>query len=165
MWKLLSDAAKKKAKQRWAIEKPKLDNARQLRGIFFIGTNDEEFKLTVQAARRKLEVPMPAAMPCQIPKKSSGEAHRNIGERKAKYACIVDADEITRPRLEGAGHKPHQDHITAKGTIFMTRYSLVHKFIPMPQASKIPDVKAAVEKEWRKLERIPAGMAADVCQK
>ena len=35
MWKIMSDAAKKKAKQRWAIEKPKLDNARQLRGIFF----------------------------------------------------------------------------------------------------------------------------------
>ena len=31
MWKQMSDAAKMKAKQRWAIEKPKLDNARQLR--------------------------------------------------------------------------------------------------------------------------------------
>ena len=32
MWKFMSDAAKKKkAKQRWAIEKPMLDNARQLR--------------------------------------------------------------------------------------------------------------------------------------
>ena len=29
--------------------------------------NDEEFKLTMKAARRKLEVPMPAAMPCKIP--------------------------------------------------------------------------------------------------
>ena len=36
MWKFMSDAAKSKAKQKWAIEKPKLDNARQLRGIFFI---------------------------------------------------------------------------------------------------------------------------------
>ena len=54
----MSDAAKKKAKQRWAIEKPKLDNARQLRGIFFIEPNVEEFKLTMQADRRKLEVPM-----------------------------------------------------------------------------------------------------------
>ena len=32
MWNYMSDAAKKKAKQQWAIEKPKLDNARQLRG-------------------------------------------------------------------------------------------------------------------------------------
>ena len=38
----------------------------------------------------------------------------------------------------------------------MTHYSLVHKFIPMPQAMKIPDAKAAVDKEWTKLETIPA---------
>ena len=137
MWKFMSDAAKKKAKQKWAIEKPKLDNARQLRGIFFIEPNDEEFKLTMKAACRKLEVPMPATVPCKIPIKSSGETHRNIG----------NADECTRPRLEGAGHKPHQDHITAKGMNSITHYSHQHKFIPMPQASKIPDAKAAVEKK------------------
>ena len=99
MWKHMSDAAKKKAKQRWAIEKPKLDNARQLRGIFFIEPNGEESKLAIKAARRKLEVPMPAAMPCKIWIKRSGETHRDIGKRKTKYACIVDADESTRPRL------------------------------------------------------------------
>ena len=31
---------------------------------------------------------------------------------------------------------------------------LVHKFIPMPQAMKIPAAKAAVDKEWEKLEKI-----------
>ena len=146
MRKFMSDAAKKKAKQRWAIEKPKLDNARQLRGIFFIEPNGEEFKLTIKAARRKLDVPMPTAMPCKIPIKCSGDPPK-IGKRKTKHACVVDADESTRPRLEGAGHKPHQDNITAKGTNSMT---------PMPQAVKIPDAKAAVEKEWEKLNKIPA---------
>ena len=102
MWNFVSDAAKKKAKQKWAIEKPKLDNARQLKGIFCFEPNDEEFKLTMIAARRKLEVPLQAAMPCKIPTKSSGETHRNIGKRKTQYACVVDADESTRPRLEGA---------------------------------------------------------------
>ena len=45
MWKQMSDASKRKAKQAWAVEKPKLDHARQLRGIFFIEL-DEEFKRT-----------------------------------------------------------------------------------------------------------------------
>ena len=107
----VSDAAKKVAKQRWAIEKPKLDNARQLRGIDFIEPDDEEFKLTIKAARRKLEVPMPAAMPCKIPLRSSGKTQRNIGKRKTKYACIVDGDESTRPRVQGAVHKSHQTNI------------------------------------------------------
>ena len=58
MWTHMSDAAIKRAKRRWTIEEPKLDNARQLRGIFLIEQNDEEFKLTIKAARRKLEIPM-----------------------------------------------------------------------------------------------------------
>ena len=43
MWKQMSDAAKSKAKLKWAIEKQKLDDARKLRGIFFIEPDDEEF--------------------------------------------------------------------------------------------------------------------------
>ena len=35
--------------------------------------------------------------------------------------------------------------------------NLVHKFIPMPQAMKIPAAKAAVDKEWGKLEKIRRG--------
>ena len=156
---------KKKAKQKLAIEKPKIGNARQLRGILFIEPDDEEFQPIMKAARRKWEVPMPAAIPCKIPMKSSGETHRNMVTRKTKYACVVDADETTRPRLEGAGHKPHQDHITAKRTNSMTSHSLVDKFIPMPQAMKMPDAKAAVEKERDKLEKVPSWQLTKVRNK
>ena len=54
----------------------------------------------MKAARRKLEVPIPAAMLCKMPMKSSGESHRNIGKRTTKYAYVVDADECTRPGLD-----------------------------------------------------------------
>ena len=120
------------------------DSARE---IFFIEPDDEKFKPIMKAARRKLEVPMPTTMRCKIQTKSCGDTHRNIEKRKTEYACVVDADESTRPRLEGAGHKPHQDHITAPGMNSLTHYSLVHKFIRCFEHSKIPDVKAAVEKE------------------
>ena len=90
--------------------------------------------------------------------------HHNIGKRKPKYACVVDADESTRPRLEGAGHKPHQDHITAKGMKSLAHYSLVHKFIPMPHAMKIPDAKEAVEKN-EKMEQKPAWQLTKVRNK
>ena len=59
-----------------------------------------------------------------------------LGNARQNYACVVDAEESTRPRPEGAGRKPHQDHITAKEANSITHYSLVHKFIPMPQALK-----------------------------
>ena len=38
----------------------------------------------------------------------------------------------------------------------MTLSNMVRKFIPMPKAMKIPDAKAAADKEWNKLETIPA---------
>ena len=50
----------------------------------------------------------------------------------------------------------HEDHISGRGDNSLQNYSLVHKFTPMPQAMKIPAAKAAVNKEWEKLEKILA---------
>ena len=157
MWKHMSDAAKNKAKQKWAIEKPKLDNARQLKGVVFIEPSDEQFKHTMKNARRKLEVPMPAAMLCKTPVNCRGRPCRSIAKRKTKYACIFDADESMRIRLEGVPHRYHEDHIAAEGRNSLSRFNLVHKFIPMSQALKLPDAKAAVAKEWRNWRKYPHG--------
>ena len=54
--------AKLKKKQKWSDEKPKLDNVRRLRGIYFIDPEDKEFKETITNARKKLETPMALAM-------------------------------------------------------------------------------------------------------
>ena len=43
-----------------------------------------------------------------------------------------------------------------EGTIHCNITIWYTKFIPMPQAMKIPAAKAAVDKEWEKLEKIPA---------
>ena len=110
----MSDAAKRKAKQKWIIEKPKLDNARQLRGIFFIEPDDEEFRHTMRNARRKLEIPMPAAMPCKTPVNCRGKTCRFVGKNKTEFACIVDADESVRIRLEGVPQRYHVDLIAVK---------------------------------------------------
>ena len=50
----------------------------------------------------------------------------------------------------------HEDHIAGKGDNSLQHYNLVHKFIPMLHAMKIPAAKAAVDKEWEKLEKISA---------
>ena len=42
----MSKAAQRKEKQQWALENPKLDNARKLRGNYFIDPDDKEFKET-----------------------------------------------------------------------------------------------------------------------
>ena len=50
----------------------------------------------------------------------------------------------------------HEDHIARKGDNSLQHYTLFHKIIPMPQAMKNPAAKAAVDKEWEKLEKISA---------
>ena len=67
-------------------------------------------------------------------------------------------------RLEGVPHRYHEDHISAIGINSQNHYNLVHKFIPMPQAMKIPDAKAAVE-TWGNFEKIPAWQLTNVRSK
>ena len=75
---------------------------------------------------------------------------------KTKLACILEADESTRRRMGNSIPYHHEDHIAGKGYNSLQHYNLVHKFIPMPQAMKIPAAKAAVDKEWEKLEKFSA---------
>ena len=99
---------------------------------------------------------MAPAMPCKTCKKSKhGESRSNTNDFKFKFACILDASDTTRMRMEGSLPKYHEDHIAGKGDNSLQHYNLVHKFIPMPQAMKIPAAEAAVDKEWEKLEKIP----------
>ena len=51
IWKEMSDVSKRREKQKWAIEKPKLDNVRKSRGIYFIDPTDEEFKEIMKNAQ------------------------------------------------------------------------------------------------------------------
>ena len=71
---------------------------------------------------------------------------------KTQLACILVADESTRVRMGNSIPHHHEDHTAGKGENSLQHYNLVHKFIPMPQAMKIPAAKAAVDKEWEKLD-------------
>ena len=59
-----------------------------------------------------------------------------LGERKTKCACIVDSSESTRKRMEGSLHKSIYSYASSNKKYQMR--------------------KAAVDKEWEKLEKIPA---------
>ena len=70
LWEKMEKSAKLKEKQKWSNEKLHLDNARKLREIYFIDSEDKEFKETIKNARKKLETPVAPAMPCTIMKKN-----------------------------------------------------------------------------------------------
>ena len=82
----MSKAAKKQEKKEWAVEKPTLDNARKLRGIYFIGPEDREYKDTIKNARKKLETPLEAAMPCKMEtRKRSKELRETVASETATH--------------------------------------------------------------------------------
>ena len=88
---------------------------------------------------------MALPMPCKASKKGKhGVTGGKSNEIKSKLACTLEASESTRLRIAGKGDNSLQHE------------NLVHKFIPMPQAMKIPAAKAAVDKEREKLEKILA---------
>ena len=145
--------AKLKEKQKWSEEKLHLENARKLQGIYVIDPEDTEFKETIKNARKKLETSVALAMPCKIMKDCGTGASNKI---KTKLACILEADESTRMRMGNSKPHHHEDHIAGKGESSLQHCNLVHQFIPMPRAMKIPAAKAAVDKEWETLEKISA---------
>ena len=77
LWKSMGKHAKLKEKQKWSNEKLHLENARKLRGIYFIDPEDTEFKETIKNARKKLETSVAPAMPCKILKKNCGSGGSN----------------------------------------------------------------------------------------
>ena len=110
--------AKLKERQKWSNEKPQLDIARNLRGIYFIDPEDKEFKETIKNVRKKLETPMAPAMPCKASKKGKHGATRGkSNEIKSKLACILEASESTRMRMDESLPNYNEDHIGGKKNI------------------------------------------------
>ena len=81
--------------------------------------------------------------PCLARRVSMGETRGKTNDFKSKFACILEASESTRLRVEESLPNYHEDHVAGKGSNSLQHYNLVHKFIPMPQAMKIPAATAS----------------------
>ena len=75
---------------------------------------------------------------CRFGEKCS-YAHRQVDEQTSKRSKKND-DKSAVAML-------NEDHIAGKGDNSRQHYNMVQKFIPMPQAMKIPAANAAVDKE------------------
>ena len=93
IWTTMGKNAKLKEKQKWSHEKHHHENARKLRGIYFIDPEDKEFKETIKNACKKLATPVASAMLCKIMKKNCGSGASN--RIKTSFACILEGSEST----------------------------------------------------------------------
>ena len=118
----MGNNAKLKEKRKWSEVKLHLENARKLRGIYFIDPEDTEFKETIKNARKKLETSVAPAMPCKIMKNcGSGGSDKN----KTKLARTLEADESTSMCMGNSIQHYHQDHIAGKRENSLQHYNLL----------------------------------------
>ena len=96
-------------------------------GSIFIDPEDKEFKETIKNARKKLETSVAPAMPCKIMKKNCGSGGSN--KIKTKLACILEADESTRLRMEIQYRIIMKTILQEKVRIHYSTAIWVHKFI------------------------------------
>ena len=123
LWEKMRKNAKLKEQQKWSHEKPQLDNARKLRGTYFIDPEDKEFKETIKNAHKKLETPVPSAMPGNISKNNQNCGKGGKSNKiKTKLACILEASESTRLRMGDSLPNHHEDHIAGKGDNSLPHY-------------------------------------------
>ena len=145
--------AKLKEKQKWSNEKFHLENARKLRGIYFIDPEDTEFKETIKNALKKLETSVASAMPCKM----------------LKNVAVVDPTELKQ------NLRVFWKLMNLRDCVWKIQYQIImktilqekvknhysttiwFKFIPMPQAMKILAAKAALDKEWENWRKFRRG--------
>ena len=121
------------------------------RGIYFIDPEYGEYKETIKKRKKK---PVGEAL-----QKRNKEALRASGNWSEEW--WIQQDSTNKACMHRGGSWVHEKAIgimstQAKDTIRCLITIWGHKIVPMPQTMKILDAKAAVDKERKKLETIPA---------
>ena len=157
-WSKIGKAAQNREKQEWKC-KPNLDNTRRLRRIYFLEPGGWwGIQGDYQECKEKLEVPMGPTMPCKKEIHWLTPASENCCEPQMhlkRFRKMVESHESTRPRAELSQITQitwlTKDMPRWRIKIWYTSLFQYHK------QKQIPDVKAAVDKEWKKLETTQPG--------
>ena len=137
-----------------------------LRGIYFIDPEDKELKEAMKKRAEKMELPVETAMPGEVKNHQYRETCGESDNRKSKHACIVEARESERESAwKELYPKIMNFALQERGINSLSHYNPVQKFIPMHQAMKIHDAKAAVNEKWEMVEKLPAWQMARVKSK
>ena len=147
----LVKTAQNREKKEWAREEPKLDNARRLRGIYFIDP-DERNSQECEEKTGKTHGSNHALQKTRASRKWLQS--RTVYPRRSPKQCTVEKWNPMNPRDNAQNLRCPK---TMKITWQVKDYNLAHKFIPVPQAMKIPDAKAAVDKEWKSSRQFQHG--------
>ena len=143
-WTKIGKAAQNREMQEWAKEKQSSTMLGDWEGFTLSILTTKNTKKFTNMRGDKLERHMVPAVPCTgQPSIAKANAKPKIGNEK--WVKKQESFWIYETTSRFFQSKNHEDHIAGKGFTSMTRYNLVHKFIPMPQAMEIPDARAGME--------------------
>ena len=116
VWSSMSKCAHKKAKQRWDIEKPKLQAARQ---NWETSTIILPTKLKNLNASKKLNIPVEPAVPC-VPRIRISTDAESCSAKSSRLSVVkrdrqIKAFESQRRILHKGRNHSHEDHVAGRG--------------------------------------------------
>ena len=121
VWTKIGKSTQNPEKHEWAKEKPKLDNARRLGGIYFVDVDDQDYKDTCKKTRGEnwKDLWQPSCSEKEMIQMGSRMClHNQTASEQTPTTicgCIVEAHESTRQQVESSQTKNHEDHIAGKG--------------------------------------------------
>ena len=155
--------------------KPRVEQARKDRDLDPIQKSDQEFWSIRDKAIKEYRPPSAPGMPVQ----EQPEPHQDISLQIQQFSAYQDCLQKMQDRIkllesqlpETAGEgskgcpamrpsKPHEERIPPTSMGHSGVYGLLHK--PINDWRNRPEAKAVVEKEFVKLEKIPAWNVQDV---
>ena len=147
VWTQIGNAAQKREKTKNGQRRSQLDNARQMRGIYLLIRRMKNTKKSSRMLGQSWKCVWTRL--CRAMRTNSSSGSQENGA--SLFWCIKlvkrKLNESTSQRVEPSQPKNHENHIEGNGNNSM------HLNI---RRWKLPDAKAAVDKEWKKLETIPA---------
>ena len=96
---------------------------------------------------------------CEVIQKKGFNTSSSIHDHRSAVT------EAQKPHIEERKSRKHQYQIVDRGHVSVAQCNLVHKPVPTPQAMNNPDAKAASDKAWEKLHKLPAWNEANVKSK
>ena len=106
-WTRFAKAARRREKQEWAVEEPKLEYARNSRRIYSIDSGDENYKDFIKNARRKLEKPTATATPCKRAFSKASIPKLKESGAETEFSCLAEINQTTRQRKDFSTHRIH----------------------------------------------------------
>ncbi len=168
-WGRLGPKGQQKAIREWEIEGPAREKARAKRGILsdiVIKDDEAEFERTLSEACLKYSMKEVPAMPLRAAANELPFKERGLIELISQYLPKEDPVRVSgnamplytaRTKSFGSAQRPHDDKIEDSHMPNTENFvAMVHKPIKIPDALKIPEGRAAIKKEWDKLENLPA---------